>query len=352
MAFIVLGKCMVGYSRNEYKKIINADKKIKTATHGVHIIVYDTKSKDTMYVSQTSLAMEAGANALKVLHGYTVDKEGKFVLDDNTVGFRGQLITYTNETADNYWAIVALNDEAVKLINFIGDIKVVNTDNFKRLRLFNRIVNVWEKEDTTIDISRYDKLEGAYQIVEIKTDDMEVPVDIEIEKSLKENDIDVDIKKVAADLEEKKAEEQKKQAHKDIGHKTLQSIASIAEDKVKQIHEDKANKYNIYKYIIENIQYLDVISIPNDIFKQLSTQVHKVLSSTFKSNGDYRDFKWIATIKFDVDSDKSVIGVVQFDETSEYIKLQAFSVYEFTHVITPSDIDTMYTKRKMEMKYL
>ena len=349
MSFIVLGKCVV----TKQKKIKGSDKNVKITSEGPHIILYNVDANDLMYVTQSGLAGESGEEALKLLVGYTMNKGKTFVLDENIKEFKGQLINYTKETDSSYWAIVSINDDAVKLVNLNGDIKVVNTDNFKRLRLFNRIVNIWEKEDATIDTSKYNKLDGLYQVVEILTDGMEVPAVVEIEQSLKKNNIDISINKIKVDANN--INEKNKQSNRNIGNETLQSIASINGDKIKQVHlesGEELSKYNIYKYIIENIQCMDVISIPNDVFKQLSTNVHRVLSSTFKTNGEYKEFKWIASVKFESNSEKSVIGVVKFDDESEYIKLQAFSIYEFNHNITYNDIEAMYTKRKMEMKYL
>ena len=352
MAFIVLGRCKVTKSTN---KIFGTNEYVGTNVDGEHIVLYDTVSNSKRYIPTYFLAHPSNKKALDDIPGYILGKGNTIIIDRDIKEFKGQLVAYHKINEGKYWSIISLNNDAAKLISVLGKIQVISLDNLYKLIDIGKIINLWVNEDETINIEKYDKLDGPYQLTEIKTDDMEVDANVSIEKTLKEKDLDIDTKEIIDEVKKKKEKDLDVQLNKDIGQKTLQSIASIDDDstdKIKKLHEDRENKYNIYKYVIENIQYLDVISIPNDVFKRLITNVHIVLSSAFKSNGEYKNFRWIASLKFNTDDQASVIGIVSFDENSEFIRFQAFSVYEFTHVVTQDDIETMYKKHRMEMKYI
>lgn len=327
---IVLGKCNVVNSNKEYKKIIKTDKLIKTSDSGTHIIVYDSPNKQLYYLSQNKLSTDMGKEALKILTGYKLDKKGKFIRDDSIVNFKGKLVNFTKETSNEYWAILEISKDAVKVISIGGEIKVISMDNFKGLNRAGRIVNIWEDGSGGLDISKYGELSGNYQITTLDIQDVTESLEDTIINTLKTKD-------------------------------TESSIQANKTDNIEEVNknEDIEDSYEIeeyvaYKLVIEKMEYLDVVSIPNNVFKKMYTQALNVLNSKFNSAGELIEFTWVVSLKAEEKSNESILGILKFSGDLGYVKFQAFSSINKpgNHKISANNIVDIYKKHKLELKYI
>lgn len=320
----VVGRCIVK-SKNKRKPYVHGfDIQEDFKYIGEHLIIYNEELENLMYIPLTLI--KSNNNSMSQLKGYTYNAN-KFVIDAKEKDFKGKLESLHLGLKKNNWTILSMNEEAVKVINILGEINVISIDDFNKLNLAGRILNIWETKQGLLDKTKYKKLEGDYQLREVNLDEEDM-VAIELYDELNKRE---------ESNEEVIAEEEVKE----IGHKDTDGI-----------NDTNNVELELYKAILERIQVNDIISIPLELVDKLYIRVYKVLNSVYKEDGNIKTYRRIVRIRLNERDTKGILAITYYIEDSAYIKLQAFTRFEEKHNITAGDIEVILLKHQLELKYI